>query len=93
MLFDIHTAMQNTDNFDLAFSHMAVKNNMFADTIFEISFPDVIARTANIGIDHQIMKRAIKLRQIANLLGLSPLLTRITANGKQIVHGFLRKDK
>ncbi|SDW55379.1 hypothetical protein SAMN05421882_10165 [Nitrosomonas communis] len=50
MLFDIHTAMQDADNFDPAFSGATVKNHMLADTVFEIAFPDVIARAAKIGL-------------------------------------------
>ncbi len=45
MLFDVHTAMQDADNFDLAFFLVSVKYHMFADPIFEIAFPDIIART------------------------------------------------
>ena len=92
MLFDIHTAMQDANNLDLTFC-MAVKNHMFTNAIFEITFANVIACTANIWLVCQIMKSTVKLRQIAYLLSLSPLLASITANGKQVVPGFLRKDE
>ena len=39
------------------------------------------------------MKGAVKLDQIASLLGLAPLLARVTGNGKQVVFGFLREDE
>lgn len=92
MLFDIHTAMQNADNYDLA-SCMTIKNYMLANAVFEIAFPDVIACTANIGLVRQILKRTVKLHQISYLLSLSPLFASITANRKQVVPGFLRKDE
>lgn len=81
MLFDIHTAMQDADNFDLAFC-MAVKNHMLANAIFEIALPDVVACAAQIGFIHQIVKRSIKLRQIMYLLYFSPLPARVATNGK-----------
>lgn len=93
MLFDIHAAMQNADNFDPAFSGATVKNQVLADTVFEIAFPDVIARAAKIGLVRQIVECAVKLRQIADLLRFSPLPARVTANGKQIVPGFLREHE
>lgn len=43
MLFDIYTAMQDADNFDLAFSGLAVKNYVFTNAVFEIAFPDDLA--------------------------------------------------
>ena len=79
--------MQDADNFDLAFSCMAVKNHVFANIVFEIAFLDFIAHTVNIGFIRQVMKCAIELRQIAYLLDFPPLPVRITVNGKQIVLG------
>jgi hypothetical protein len=88
MLFYIHATMQDADNFDLAFSYMTVKNYMFTNTVLEIAFSDVITSTANTWFISQVMKCAIKLRQITYLLNFSPLPVRITANGKQITLGF-----
>lgn len=85
MLFYIHATMQDADNFDLAFSYMTVKNYMFTNTVLEIAFSDVIASTANTRFIRQVMKCAIKLRQMTYLLNFSPLPVRITTNGKQIL--------
>ena len=93
MLFDIHTVMQDTDNLNLVFSSMTVKNDMFTNPILEIVFPDIITRPAQTGLVRQIMKRAIQLSQIVYLLGLSSLFASITTDGKQIAPGFLRKDE
>ena len=45
MLFDIHTDMQDADNFDPVFSGVAVKNQMFSNAVFEITHPDIVTRT------------------------------------------------
>lgn len=93
MLFDIHAAMQDADNFDLAFPGATVKNHVFTNTVFKIAFPDVIARAAKIGLVRQIVECVVKLRQIADFLRFSPLPAHVTANGKQIVPGFLREHE
>lgn len=93
MLFDIHPAMQDADNLDPFFSGVTVKNHMLADPVFEITFPDIIACPTQTGLVRQIMKGAVKLGQIASLLGLAPLLARVTANGKQVAPGFLCEDE
>lgn len=93
MLFDIHSAMQDADNLDPLFSGVTVKNNMLADPIFEITFPDIVTSPAQAGLVRQIMKGAVELGQIMFLLSLAPLLARVTANGKQVVPGFLCEDE
>lgn len=93
MLFDIHTAMQDADNFDLAFSGLVVKNDMFANAVFEIPFPDIVARAAKIGFVRQSVERTVNLRQIAHLLRFAPFFSGIAANGKQIISGFLLEDE
>jgi len=92
MLFDIHAAMQDADNID-PFSGVTVKNHMLADAVFEISFPNIIACPTQTGLIRQIMKGVVKLGQIATLLGLAPLLARVTSNAKQVILGFLCEDE
>lgn len=82
MLFDIHAAMQDADNLDPFLSGEAIKNDMLADPVLEITFPNIIARPAQTGFVRQIMKGAVELGQIVSLLGLAPLLARVTANAK-----------
>ena len=50
MLFDIHTAMQDTDNLNPVFSSITVKNDMFTNPILEIAFPDLITSPAQTGL-------------------------------------------
>lgn len=93
MLLDIHPAMQDADNLDPFFFGVTVKNNMLADSVLDITFPDIIACLAQTGLVRQIMEGAVELGQIASLLGFAPLLARVTANGKQVVPGFLCEDE
>ena len=83
MLFDIHPAMQDADNLDPFLSGVTVKNDMLADPVFEITFPDIVTCPAQNELVRQIIKGAVKLGQIASLLGLAPLLARVTTNAKQ----------
>lgn len=92
MLFDVHTAMQDADNFDQAF-FVAVKNHVLADTVLKIPLSNVIACAAQTGFVRQIVKRSVKLCQVTYLLSLPPLPARIAANGKQVIPGFLREDE
>lgn len=79
MLFKIHAAMQDADNFNLIFSFMTIKDQMLANTIFVIAFTYIIACAPYIWSVGKIMKGCVELTQIALLLRLSPLRPGITA--------------
>jgi hypothetical protein len=82
--FNIHSAMQNANDFDFAVLLLTIKDDMTADVNFSVAFPDVAAIPARRRIDGQFPEAFVEHDQIFIALFTAPMLLRVLAYFHQI---------
>jgi len=86
MNIQIHSFMQNADDFDATGILLAVKNDMLAVRKFSVPRTDLVTPLALIRILRQSMETSVQQGKIVTTLILSPALLRITTNLAKILN-------
>jgi len=82
--FNIHTAVQNTDNFNFIYSFLTVENKVATSIEFPVTISNFSAILAREWICRQPVKTGIKHIQIQYPLLSTPSFLRVMANFFQI---------
>ena len=78
--FKVHSLIQDTDNFNVAILNLAVENEVFANTVFEIALPNVIAIPTLVRFIGKLMKDTVNLGQINIPLLHTPFFLGVMSN-------------
>jgi hypothetical protein len=89
MDFQIHSFMQDADNFDATGSLLAVKNDMPAGRNFAVPSTDLVTPLALIRILRQGMEISVQQGKVVTALISSPAFLRITTNFAKILKRLL----
>jgi hypothetical protein len=85
MDFQIHSFMQDADNFDATGSLLAVKNDMLAGRKFAVLRTDLVTPLPLIRILRQGMETSVQQGKVVTALLSPPAFLRITTNRAQIL--------
>jgi hypothetical protein len=89
MNLQIHSFMQNADDFDATGILLAEKNDMLAGRKFSVPKTDLVAPLTLIRILRQSMETSIQQGKVVTTLILSPALLCITTNLAKILNRLL----
>jgi hypothetical protein len=89
----IHPVVQDTDNFNLAWLNLAVKNKMSLGLMITVSLSYFIALPTQAGIIGSPLKAAVQFAKVDVPLLSTASFCGITANSSQISPGFVGELK
>jgi hypothetical protein len=87
--FQIHSFMQNADNFDAPGNLFAVKNHMLTGREFAVPRTDFVTPLSLIRIFSQSMKTSVQLSKVVTALISSPAFLSISPNLAKILKRLL----